>query len=131
MSHIDGAIFGVRSRKIRKPLRGSVLWVLADSNWPIILAFMPRPFLVYPHLMKVRVRIEEVLEVGDFMTDLLIDGKKVSIGNGNFKFGKRNMSIIVERNMARRMGLPWKLLFHFPPYIMPHPNQSCIDELRV
>lgn len=80
--------------------------------------------------MKVRVRIDGILEHGESSTLFLICGQKIVLNNSEFKKGKRN-SIIVDRRLATEKQLRWKLMFHFPPYIKPIPNQVCIDELRL
>lgn len=79
--------------------------------------------------MKVRVKIDKVLNSKEKFTEFLISGRKVALFNSEFKLGKRN-SIIVERNFASENNLRWKLLFHFPPYIRPIPNQESINELK-
>ncbi|PWM33183.1 MAG: hypothetical protein DBX55_00225 [Verrucomicrobia bacterium] len=79
--------------------------------------------------MKVRVLFDAILEEFEDCVIFLISDKKVALGRGSFKRGKRN-SIIVDLELAKKNRLRWKLLFHIPPYIEPEYNQACIDELR-
>jgi len=79
--------------------------------------------------MKERVKITSILNRNSETTTFLVFGRRVVLRNSDFKFGKKS-SIIIERDIAARNGLRWKLLFHFPPRIAPIFNQSCIDELR-
>lgn len=79
--------------------------------------------------MKVRVKIDKLLKSKENFTEFLISGQKVVLSNSEFKHGKRN-SIIVEHKLASKNNLRWKLLFHFPPYIHPVPNQKSINELK-
>ena len=79
--------------------------------------------------MKVRVKIDKLLKSKENFTEFLISGQKVAFSNSEFKPGKRN-SIIVEHKLASKNNLRWKLLFHFPPYILPVPNQKSINELK-
>ncbi len=79
--------------------------------------------------MKVRVMFLSVLSVGEYSVKFLIDGRPVYLRKNDFKFGKKN-SIILEREIADKNRLKWKLLFHIPPRIEPVYGQVCIDELR-
>ncbi len=80
--------------------------------------------------MKVRVRHEGIVEETGKDVVFAISGKKVKINRDFFKHGKFN-SIILERAIADKNRLKWKLLFHIPPKIKPIYNQTSIYELRV
>ena len=79
--------------------------------------------------MKVRVQISSILYRGRETTEFYVFGRRISLRNEDFKFGKKN-TIIIEKSLAEKNRMRWKLLFHFPPYIQPVYNQTCIDELK-
>ena len=67
--------------------------------------------------MKVRVQVSSIIYRGRETTEFYVFGRRISLRNEDFKFGKKN-TIIIEKSL------------HFPPYIQPVYNQTCIDELK-
>lgn len=80
--------------------------------------------------MKVRAWYSKIERSDENSSVLLVGGKRVELPNDAFKTGARN-SVILEKSIAEKHGLRWKLLFHIPPKIAPVYNQICIDELRI
>lgn len=79
--------------------------------------------------MKVRVCYSQIVSSNEKFSVFLVGGKRVELSNDSFKSGARN-SVILEKSVAEKLGIRWKLLFHIPPKISPVYNQVCIDELR-
>ena len=78
--------------------------------------------------MKVRVQVSSIIYRGRETTEFYVFGRRISLRNEDFKFGKKNT--IIEKSLAVKNRMRWKLLFHLPPYIQPVYNQTCIDELK-
>lgn len=68
--------------------------------------------------MKVRVWYSQIERSDENSSVLLVGGKRVELPNDAFKTGARN-SVILEKSIAEKHGLRWKLLFTFRRKSLP------------